>query len=366
MQNSKTNYLSVFKFGGAFVAFIIGSGFATGQEILQFFTVYGIGGIIGSLVTLALFTLCGGILMNYGYKHKNKKNDAFHHYCGKYFGIFMEWFTPIFCFMITVIMISGAGATLNQYFGLPNMVGRVIMAVLTVAVTLFGLKRLVDIIGYLGPFTILITLIIGIITVLRDGRSLSNVGAAIANAAEVPYGVGNSAGFWFFAACLYAAYNLTCSVPFLSEMGAQAKTRKEAVLGGILGGALLMLSGLVLAIAMMCNFEEVVALQIPVLFLAQKISPVIGAIFTAVLIGEIFSTAAPMLWTVANKFGGEEGSMRYRICIIGGTALAFVCSAFPFGTLVGTVYPATGYIGLALIICILARFAVDIAKSKKA
>lgn len=366
MENKKTSYLNVFKFAGAVVAFIIGSGFATGQEILQFFTVYGLGGIVGALITMAILSLCSAILMNYGYSHRNEeKNEAFLHYCGKIFGIFMDWFTPIFCFMITVIMISGAGATLNQYFGLPNMVGRVLMAGITAAVTLFGLKRLVDIIGYLGPFTILITLVIGLITFLRDIKGLAGINELIASTPDVPYGVGNSSGFWIIAAFLYAAYNLTCCVPFMSEMGMQANTRREAILGGIMGGVLLMLSGLVLGLAMMCNFKEIVGLQIPVLFLAQKISPILGALFTAVLIGEIFSTAAPMLWTVANKFGGKEGTSRYRISILVLIVLAFIASAMPFGKLVGTIYPATGYIGLALIICILVRSVIDMQKNKR-
>ncbi len=36
-MEGKISILNVMKFAGAFIAFIIGSGFATGQEIMQFF-----------------------------------------------------------------------------------------------------------------------------------------------------------------------------------------------------------------------------------------------------------------------------------------------------------------------------------------
>ena len=46
----------VFQFAGTLVGTLIGSGFASGQEVMQFFTSYGIPGIVGSLVTTALFS----------------------------------------------------------------------------------------------------------------------------------------------------------------------------------------------------------------------------------------------------------------------------------------------------------------------
>lgn len=51
------------RIAGAYVAYVIGSGFATGQEIVQFFTVYGIKGIAGMLVCTVLFAAMGSTLL---------------------------------------------------------------------------------------------------------------------------------------------------------------------------------------------------------------------------------------------------------------------------------------------------------------
>ena len=41
-NNEKAVLKDVLKIGGAYAAFCIGSGFATGQEIMQFFTAFGL------------------------------------------------------------------------------------------------------------------------------------------------------------------------------------------------------------------------------------------------------------------------------------------------------------------------------------
>lgn len=40
---------------GAFIGVIVGAGFASGQEILQFFTSFGWWGIIGGVIAAVLF-----------------------------------------------------------------------------------------------------------------------------------------------------------------------------------------------------------------------------------------------------------------------------------------------------------------------
>ena len=55
MENeNKVNWGRVMILAGAVIAFTIGSGFATGQEIIQYFTAYGVQGIL----TVLLFAVC--------------------------------------------------------------------------------------------------------------------------------------------------------------------------------------------------------------------------------------------------------------------------------------------------------------------
>ena len=61
-SDKKVNWGRVVILAGAIIAFTIGSGFATGQEIVQYYTAYGVQGIF----TVLLFAVCF-IYYNYNF-----------------------------------------------------------------------------------------------------------------------------------------------------------------------------------------------------------------------------------------------------------------------------------------------------------
>lgn len=59
MNPKKVSIARIIKYAGAFAACAIGSGFATGQEIMQFFSFYGQKGIWGTIITTIVPSLWG-------------------------------------------------------------------------------------------------------------------------------------------------------------------------------------------------------------------------------------------------------------------------------------------------------------------
>ncbi len=149
-------------------------------------------------------------------------------------------------------------------------------------------------------------------------------------------------------------------------MGKSANNRKEAVLGAFIGGIALMTSALLLNLALLSHIEAIAGLEIPNLYLSDLISPAVSFIFSIILILEIFSTASPMMWVTTRKFGGEEGSKKSRVVLAGLTILALIGGQLPFGQLVGTVYPYTGYLGIAVLALIAMKTFIDSRKPKAA
>lgn len=350
-MGERINWLRIMKFAGAFVAFMIGSGFATGQEVMQFFTAYGIWSIGGIFISMFLFAWSGAVIMKYGYENRNNDNfNPFQYYCGKILGTFLEYFIPVFLFAVVVVMISGAGATMNQYFGLPHYFGAALMAILVMVTNMFGLKRLVDIIGSLGPITIIFTIVIALVALINNPGGLANVSEAMKQVGELPRAT-SSGSAWWLAGVLYVAYNVTGSIPFLAEMGKGSASSKEAILGAVIGAIALMTSGLLLNLALLSYIGDIAELSIPNLYFADLIGPAFGMIFAFILLGEIFSTAAPMLWVSANKIG-KEGTKTNKIAILVLSIFAFFGGQLPFGMLIGTVYPYTGYLGIIVLLII--------------
>jgi uncharacterized membrane protein YkvI len=367
-EDKKVSGLNVVKFAGAFVAFIIGAGFASGQEIMQFFTSFGLSGIAGAVVSLVIFACLGFIIMDRGFTVRASIDAETKHpfvywttyketgplaIIGKGVSFVFEWLVLVFLFSIVVIMISGAGATMKQYFGLDAQIGCLIMSVLVFVSVFFGLKRLIDIIGMLGPIIIAFTIAVAIAALVSHPSGLADHAAGVAVMRESA-----PVGSWFLAAVLYVAYNISCSVAFLGSMGATANSRREARLGGIFGGVMLMGAALFVVLGQLSFASEVAGTDIPTLVLAQKIAPVLGAIFSIILLDEILSTAAPMMWLVCDRFT-KENSKQQRILLVVLSVAAYFGGNLPFGRLVGTIYPYMGYMGLILIACIVIRKILD-------
>ncbi len=369
MNNQNVRPKAVWRLSGAIIAFLIGSGFASGQEIFQFLTSYGYKGIIGSLISLVLFCLVSGILVKYGFKHlKNQDKESsnpYTYYLGKVFGKFMQWYTPFFAFLINIVMISGAGATMHQYFGLNTTFGTVLMTVIVTVVALLGLNKLIDIISLLGPLTVFFSMLIAVWTLVQNPGNFLQAEEVIATT-EMPFGAGNSTSFWLLGSILFVAYNIVAGVPFMTTLGLEVQNKKEAWLGGIFGGIGLMVSAILLNIAMLGHIDELVAVEVPVLYLAQRISPVLGFIFAFILLEEIFSTSAPMLWTVVDSVTKPEtkkGTKQILVVLV--SLVTLIGAQLPFGTLVNMVYPFTGYFGIVMIVLFIGREIYDQVTAKK-
>lgn len=346
MDNS-INKVNVAKFAGAFIAFIIGSGFATGQEIMQFFTSNGLYSIGSVIISLVLFTYFGSTVMTSGFEHKRiKKHRPYKYFCGNIIGTFYEYFIPVLLFTSVVIMISGAGATLQEYYGLNYYVGCAMMAVLVLIAYICGLDNLINTIGLIGPVIVVFSLIVGFIILSQNLDGLVNISETVANV-----NMHKAGGNWFRSGIIYAAYNMVGGVMFFTTLGENADERREAKYGAVVGSVVLMVVILVMNLALLSKLDEIHTLSIPTLYFAKSISPFFGKIFSVVLLCGIFSTAAPNFWTVCNRIS-VEGSKKSRVIAVVLAIAAFFGGLLPFEKLVGNVYPYTGVFGVVLFTCI--------------
>ena len=75
--------LDIMKLGGAYIAFCIGSGYATGQEIMQFFSAFGWKSIGAVIISMVLFVWLGATMMRDGRKLCFKTDtEVWRYYCG--------------------------------------------------------------------------------------------------------------------------------------------------------------------------------------------------------------------------------------------------------------------------------------------
>lgn len=339
--------IKIMKYAGAYIAFEIGSGFATGQEILQFYTSYGLWSIAAAILSMVLFSWVGGLLMEMGYMYKDSDGiKPYNIICGKYAGAFYQWFVTVYLFAMLGVMISGAGATIKEYYGFEHYVGAAAMALLVFGVFIMGLNKLIDAVGLIGPVIIGFSLFVAVYTIWSKGENLisGNIDTEFFQALK-------PTGAWWMSGILYVAYNTVSSVAFLMALGRDARSAREARLGGVVGGVLLMVTVIFMDLALMCDAEVIKGVAVPALRMAGEISPAVGTIFVAVMLLGIFSTAAPILWTVCDNLA-EQGSRASMVLAFLISIDGLVIGQMPFDKLVAAIYPLTGYMGMAFMVCL--------------
>lgn len=344
-MNDKANLKDIIAFGGAIMAFMIGAGFASGQEVLQFFAHLGVWGSVGACAAaMVIFSWFSATILEDGRKLQlEDQGKIYEHYCGKIIGKFFEWFVPFLLFLVVSIMLSGAGATVTEHYGINGNIGRIGMGIATLTTVLLGLKKLVRIIGYIGPVIIVFTLGMGVISILQNPEGL-----AVADQVLETIELNGASSNWLFSAVLYCAFAVVGLMPFIAGIGKQAKTNKDTLMGGLFGGIAFLSGAMILTLGLLANIGDVYDKQIPSLVVASKIIPMVGSIFAVLLLAGIYTTAVPMLWTACNRITTDENSNTYKIAAVIIIIISYFGGQLQFGRMVGIVYPSTGYMGLLL------------------
>ena len=351
MEKGKVSILQIISIGGAFMGFVIGSSFASGQECMQYFTGFGLLGSIGAgIIALVLYAWFVCVIVEDGRQLRlNNSGKMFHFYLGKYLGFILEWFTPIMLFFVYSMMISGAGSTFQEYYNINGNIGRVIMIVASLGTVLLGLKKLVKIIGYIAPVLLVVTIIIGILSIINNPE-----GIAMADQNLKTVEVHTNFSFWALSGLMYAAYTVTGVVPYLADIGKSTSTgKKNSLWGGLFGGGAFLIAVMILNFGLLANITDVYNLEIPSLFVAATISPVFGHIFSILLLLGIYTTAVPMLYTVCNKISSDEKSKAYRITAIATAIVSIFGGQLSFSTMISIIYPISGYAGIVIFVGII-------------
>ena len=352
-ESKKVRPAMVIKLGGSFCAFMIGAGYASGQEVLQYFTVFGfLGTLLGAIFGIFLYSWMSAELMSIGYETNDTAGT--NSYCvllGKKGGMVMSVFVPAFMFLTYVIMVSGSGATFNQQFGISPQVGAAIMAAVSGVIVLLGLNKVIDTIGFLGPMIAAIALIIGVGILLTNSYDIAASDSFIAaHQSEMLKAADN----WFISTSLYVLWGAVMAVPFMAAVGSKANGMREILSGAVFGSVLFFLALMVLSFAMGSQIEKVYDLQIPALAMANSIHPVLGTVYSVVLILAIFTTSLPLLWTVAARIA-PEGSKLFYVLVAAIAVLGFFGGHLPFGTLINYIYPCIGWVGLLIFCAVVVR-----------
>ena len=343
--------------GAAYIGTIIGAGFASGQEIMQFFTKYGSIGMLLLILSGVLFSICGYAVFYLSKHYKAYDYNSFIiKICGPRISLIYDCIITTFLFFGASIMFSGSGALFEESLGLSRAIGIVIIATITLLVVLKSVEGILKINSIIVPLLITVILFVLFKTMFN-----SNISDFFRNSKSI------YTGDLFkpvFSLIFYCSYNLVLAFGVLTAFSQHVNSLKVLKRGAFIGGFGLMALSLALNICLILYMPAILKLSIPVLYISSMHGIYIKYAVLLCIWFEICTTS------ISNVFSLAQRIAKNRPAVYNPASLFIVVASIPmafvdFRRLISFFYPLFGALSMFLIALILIRF-VQIKLSSKA
>ncbi|MCT2176499.1 hypothetical protein M3F63_02260 [Brachybacterium muris] len=347
--------VGAFGIGATFIGTTIGAGYASGQEILQYFVSFGpVRGPIALAIATVLFFLLGWAVLWLAHRLRTDDiHDLVNPVDSRWPTRFVDLSITVSLFGTLVIMLAGAGAAIELQTGIPAIVGSAIMAAVCVVSILAGTSGLVIVQKIVVPLIIVVAVGVAAWAIVNAGPSTGQAAADMVNSSPL---INN----WMLSGVLYVAFNIQLVYAVFAPVGKESKGGLTLFSGALLGALGIGVMAGAMVWALSANAAVVGTADLPMVELAATIAPWAMVVYSIVLLLAQFTTAVSCLFGSVERFrkaGPITKLPNWLVAVLTG-ALAVLLSAIGFSSLIGTVYPILGYAGLVIIVLLVATFIV--------
>lgn len=324
-----------------YIGALIGAGFASGQELFQFFARFSCHGLFGVVLAGLLFAALGGYVISYKYaKRISSYDQMLIGLLGKKLGRIIDLLITFMLFAGLVVMLAGCRATLAEQFKMETIPALTLSCALILFTMFHGEQGVLQFNNLLIPF-------LGIVTIMVAGYAIYR---GWGNSLFIPP-TSFAFGSWLLSAILYVSYNMVLGSVILSSLEID---RPSCFWGGVIGGLSLGFLALIIVLALMWNFHYIAGEEVPMLILAGDFK-VLKLLYALVLLAAMLTTAVANLYSLIKRIGGKSPVPTMLLVIL---LLGSACLITPFGftRLIAGLYPLFGYLGFVLLGGILVSF----------
>ena len=336
---------NIFKIVFVIIGTLIGAGFASGQEIYLFFFSYGIEGLTGIIVSSVLMgiTIYKTLALVDVYNIKNykeylelfiklKKED-------KYFNLknIINIVINIFILITFFIMIAGFGAYFEQEIGISNIIGSIILAILSFIVLMTSVKGVIKANEILVPMLIIFVVIIGIL-------NLKNIPMLELD----KYIIRANNSSYILSGILYCSYNSILLIPVLITLKDYIKGRKQIRIISILTTIITIVLSTMIFLILVKVDVDITKLEMPAVYVVSNMFKFLKIIYGFTILSSIFTTAISLgnsFIQNISKNGKSYPQITLVMCIT-----SVLVSKIGFSNLINFLYPIYGYLGVLQIL----------------
>ncbi len=339
-------FKNIFKVASIYMATIIGAGFASGQEIMQFFSSYYEGGFYGIVLAGVLFSIIGYVVLDKVYSERIRNYEEFlFPTVGWFLGWVMEILVTLFMISVFCIMIAGAGGIISDKLDISSQVAVLIVALLCAMVFFTEIKGIINISSIVTPILIIGILGFGLYIIFSKEMAVFSLSGSASKITDN----------WFFSSLLYVSYNSITSIVVMCSLLPYLKSRKSAVFGGVFGGLMLCLMAIVINFAIYLFYPNIATEDLPVMGMVDKYSVFLGGVYTVILLLAMFVSALTAGFGFVERISSKVNISK-KIIILVICALSIPLSSIGFSGLIATIYPVFGYMGMFMVFIILIQF----------
>ncbi|HEY5560477.1 MAG TPA: transporter [Clostridiaceae bacterium] len=345
----KKNIILSFQISTVFIGTLVGAGLASGQEIKQFFSIFGYKSFFGIMLCAILYILvCNMIikmsierrLPSYNYLIKAVSVGLLGNTFGNIISKVLEFITGSFILCSSGIILAGSGALLNQFLGIPKFIGIFLMLFVALITLLRNTKGLIEINSFIVPCLIIVVLTVFLLSMFYYRKVIS-----LDYIKDIPkYKDG-----WLKSTFLYAGYNIFGCIGVLVPLSSELPNKKSLYWGIFIGSVGLTVLCLIINLLLMLNIPYIFHYEIPLLYIANRFGKLIQFILLIIIWLEMFSTEVSDVYSLG-KAMENSFKISYNKSIIILLALALPISSLGFVNLITVLYPAFGVVSLIFVI----------------
>ena len=399
----KSTWAAAFTVASVWFGTHVGGGFASGNQVIQYYSNYGYTSVIFPILAMGLLAVVMYIMMKFA------KLSGFTNYKDTYAALYpkpwMEIFFEIFYIVIVLAAmasaVAGAGEVLANFIGVPYVgAGKVTMNLVIVAVliilTIFGIKLVRAASTVLSVSIIVITALLVVFGLTADYDSIAAQLTSQYNVELAEYTNATATAIWK-GVLVYAAFQCVSIPPMIAaanELSLKG-VKKANILGWLMNGLALAASGWMLTkwyplLASLQNAgkeflaanptataatDPIVAYATALGIPNQTVLNLMGikwllVAFSVLLFCAFMSTCVTLVYTMIQRFEGKFFPNTIKNDKLRGTIVAAlviaICFAISLLGLTEIVKYAYGYDGYySIVVIVIPAFIWGIPKIKK-
>ncbi|TQV70602.1 hypothetical protein FKG94_21095 [Exilibacterium tricleocarpae] len=277
--------------GFIFQSVVIGGGYATGRELVEFFFAAGpLGGVLGLLVSGLVF----GVVMALGFEMARvTRSYDYRSFCRQLLG--RGWFVFEVAYLLQLLLVlsvisSAAGRLTAASFGVPAIAGTLGLIGLIGLLTFAGSALIKRVLAGWSVLLYGVYLLLFIFTV-------QHFGGDIVEAYKQPLKNAD----WLGSGILYSGYNLAVLPAVLFAVSTHT-TRRETLGAGLIAGAIAVIPAVLFFVTMMAHYPDIGAAPVPASVLMAELGiGWLALIFQVVVFGTFVETGTAMLHAVNQR-----------------------------------------------------------------